>query len=134
MAASAASAPASATASLAGGGVDMLQYGASFALVIVLLVGLLWALKRLQRTQGLRRSEKRLQVMESMALGARHKVAIVRVDHREVLVGITATQITTLASWAQPLPSSPLPPTGTTAQDFQASLSQARAAFEKGRE
>lgn len=130
MAASAASAPATATASLAGGGVDLLQYGASFALVIALLVGLLWALKRLQRTQGLRRSEKRLQVVESMALGARHKVAIVRVDHREVLVGITATQITTLASWAQPQAGT----SAQTAQDFQASLTQARAAFEKGRE
>ena len=48
----AASAPASAatTGSLAPSGADLLQYGASFALVILLLVGLLWALKRLQGT------------------------------------------------------------------------------------
>ncbi len=129
MAASAASAPAAASMA-APGGVDLLQYGASFALVIALLLGLLWALKRLQRTQGLRRSEKRLQVVESMALGARHKVAIVRVDHREVLVGITATQITTLASWAQPAGSSPPP----SSENFMATMARARAGFEKGRE
>jgi len=125
-----ASAPASAAASLAPSGVDMLQYGASFALVVALLVGLLWALKRLQRGQGLRRHEKRLQVVESMALGARHKVALIRVDHREVLVGITASQINTLASWVQPAGA----PAPDAQAGFQASLSQARAAFEKGRD
>ncbi len=131
MAASAASAPASAVASQAPGGVDLLQYGASFALVIALLLGLLWALKRLQRSQGLRRTEKRLQVVESMALGARHKVAVIRVDHREVLVGITASQITTLASWVQPPASSQSP---QSSQDFLATMAQARAGFERGRE
>ncbi len=129
-----ASAPASAATALAHtapAGPDLLQVGGSFALVIVLLLGLLWWLKRLQRTRGFGRPEKRLQVVESMALGARHKVAIVRVDHREVLVGITPTQMTTLASWAQPQPAKG---TDAPAQDFHASLSQARAAFEKGRE
>jgi flagellar biosynthetic protein FliO len=127
----AASAPASATTtgSLAPSGADLLQYGTSFALVIVLLVGLLWALKRLQGARGIGRQEKRLQVVESMALGARHKVALIRVDHREVLVGITATQIQTLASWSQPQGQ------GADAHaHFQASMAQARAAFEKGRD
>lgn len=105
---------------------DLLPVGASLALVIALLLGLLWSLKRLQRTRGFGRSEKRLQVVESMALGARHKVAIIRVDHREVLVGITPTQMTTLASWAQPASAPPA--------DFQASMAQARAGFEKGRD
>lgn len=129
-----ASAPASAATALAHtapAGPDLLQVGGSFALVIVLLLGLLWWLKRLQRTRGFGRPEKRLQVVESMALGARHKVAIVRVDHREVLVGITATQITTLASWAQPQAARAAE---APAQDFNASLSEARAAFGKGRE
>lgn len=127
----AASAPASAatTGSLAPSGADLLQYGASFALVILLLVGLLWALKRLQGARGIGRQDKRLQVVESMALGARHKVALIRVDHREVLVGITATQIQTLASWAQPQTQAPDPHA-----NFQASMAQARAAFEKGRD
>jgi flagellar biosynthetic protein FliO len=92
-------------------------------------VGLLWALKRLQGARGIGRQEKRLQVVESMALGARHKVALIRVDHREVLVGITATQIQTLASWSQPQGQ------GADAHaHLQASMAQARAAFEKGRD
>ena len=97
---------------------ELLQYIASFALVIALLVGLLWALKRLQGAKAFARREQRLQVVESMSLGARHKVALVRCDHREVLVGITATQITTLASWA-------IAP-GDMPEDFRARFQQAR--------
>ena len=132
MAASApATAPASATTtgSLAPSGADLLQYGTSFALVILLLVGLLWALKRMQGARGVGRQEKRLQVVESMSLGARHKVALIRVDHREVLVGITATQIQTLASWTQVPTQVP-----DARSNFQANMAQARAAFEKGRD
>lgn len=126
---SAASAPA--TASTSSAVPDLLQVGVSFALVIILLLAVLWGLKRLQRTRGFGRQEKRLQVVESMAMGTRHKVAIIRVDHREVLVGITPTQITTLASWAQPA-SAQASAQGNS--DFQASMAQARAAFQKGRE
>lgn len=116
---------------------DLVQYGASFALVIALLVGLLWALKRLQRGRVFARREQRLQVVESMALGGRHKVALIRVDHREVLVGITATQINTLASWTQPAASSQAagPEAGADARTgFQADLARARSAFERNRE
>ena len=74
----------------------ILQYVASFALVVALLVGLLWALKRLQGAKAFARREQRLQVVESMSLGARHKVALVRCDHREVLVGITPSGFTLL--------------------------------------
>ncbi len=99
---------------------ELLQYGASFGLVIALLLGLLWALKRLQGAKAFARREQRLQVVESMSLGARHKVALVRCDHREVLVGITATQITTLASWAMA--------PGDMPDEFRARFQQARAA------
>ena len=75
------------------------QYIGSFALVVALLVGLLWALKRLQGSQAFARREQRLRVVESLSLGARMKVALVRVDGREVLVGVTPAQITPLGSW-----------------------------------
>jgi flagellar protein FliO/FliZ len=97
---------------------DGLQYLASFGLVIVLLVGLLWALKRLQGAKAFARREQRLQIVESLSLGTRHKVALIRCDHREVLVGITQTQITTLASWA-------LPP-GEVPEDVRARFSAAQ--------
>jgi flagellar biosynthetic protein FliO len=77
----------------------VLQYLASFALVVALLLGLLWSLTRLQGTRAFQRREQRLQVVESLALGARLKVALVRCDGRELLVGVTPTQISPLGSW-----------------------------------
>ncbi len=77
----------------------VLQYLASFALVVALLVGLLWSLKRLQGTRAFQRREQRLQVVESLALGARLKIALVRCDGRELLVGVTPTQVSPLGSW-----------------------------------
>ena len=73
---------------------DWLQYLLSFALVIGLMLALLWGLKKLQVGNGLsRRHQGRLQVVESVAIGPRQKIALVRVDNREVLVGVTAQQV-----------------------------------------
>jgi flagellar protein FliO/FliZ len=75
---------------------DWLQYALSFALVIGLLLGLLYALRKLQGGQAFGRKDQRLQVLESLSLGPRQKIALVRVDGLQVLLGITATQITAL--------------------------------------
>jgi len=76
---------------------DWLQYLLSFALVIGLLLGLLWALRKLQNGQGfVKRPQQRLQIVESLSLAPRQKIALVRLDGQEVLVGITAQSITVL--------------------------------------
>ncbi len=89
------------------------QYLGSFALVVALLVGLLWSLKRLQGAQAFARREQRLRVVESMAMGARLKIALVRCDGHELLVGVTPTQITQLGSWRAVDPAAP--PAGAAA-------------------
>jgi flagellar biosynthetic protein FliO len=88
----------------------VVQYLLSFALVVGLLLGLLWALKRLQLSPTFSRRDQRLRVVETLSLGARSKIALVRCDGREVLVGITPAQITPLGSWRAADPSAPLPP------------------------
>ena len=78
---------------------DMLRYAGSMVLVLSLLGGLLWALKRMQtgvRTGG---SLKQLQVIEAVSVGPRQKIALVRVGNRDVLVGISPAQITALGNW-----------------------------------
>ena len=90
---------------------DWLQYLLSFALVIGLLLAMLWTLRKLQGQQGLmRRSGSRLQVVESLSVAPRQKIAIVRVNNREMLVGLTPQQITPLG-W--------IDSTETTAVDAQ---------------
>jgi flagellar protein FliO/FliZ len=68
-------------------------------LVIVLLVAVLWVLRRLQGVkglQGLRPVARRLSVVEALTVGPRQKLAVVRLDDREVLVGITPSGFTLL--------------------------------------
>jgi flagellar protein FliO/FliZ len=91
---------------------SIVQYLLSFALVVGLLLGLLWAIKRLQLSSTFTRREQRLRVVETLALGARMKIALVRCDGREVLVGITPAQITPLGSWRAADAAAPMPPQG----------------------
>jgi flagellar protein FliO/FliZ len=81
------------------GWTDILQMLLSFGLVVVLLLVLLHFLKKMQQGQGFGRSERRMQVVETLGLGARQKVIITRVDDREFLLGVTATDITVLGQW-----------------------------------
>ena len=81
------------------GWADMLQMLLSFGLVVVLLLVLLYFLKKMQQGQGFGRSARRMQVVETLGLGARQKVVITRVDDREFLLGITATDISVLGQW-----------------------------------
>jgi flagellar biogenesis protein FliO len=40
-----------------------------------------------------------MRVVETLGLGARQKVIITRVDDREFLLGVTATEIAVLGQW-----------------------------------
>lgn len=78
---------------------DWASLAGNFLLVIVLLVAVLWALRRLQGIkglQGLRPVSRRLSVVEALTVGPRQKLAVVRLDDREVLVGITPNGFTLL--------------------------------------
>ena len=69
---------------------------ASFALVLVLLLGTLWVLRRIGAA-GLRpQSGRRLAIVESLWVGNRQRIVLLRVDDSEVLVGISAQGITRL--------------------------------------
>ena len=81
------------------GWTDILQMLLSFGFVVVLLLVLLHFLKKMQQGQGFGRSQRRMQVVETMGLGARQKVIITRVDDREFLLGVTATEIAVLGQW-----------------------------------
>ncbi len=79
---------------------DWLQYLFSFVFVIGLLLALLWTLRKLQNGSPLlRKNTQRLQTLETLSVGARQKIMLVRVDDREILVGVTAQQMTVLTPW-----------------------------------
>ena len=77
--------------------VDWTQYLLSFALVIGLLVGCLWMLRKMQSGGGLRqRGSARLKVVETLSIGPRQKISLIQLDGQDVLLGITAQSITAL--------------------------------------
>lgn len=76
---------------------NVLQYLLSFALVIGLLLGTLWALRKLQGGQGfIKRPHQRMQIIESLSVAPRQKIALVRIDGQDIVVGITPHQINIL--------------------------------------
>jgi flagellar protein FliO/FliZ len=69
-------------------------------LMLVLVLGsiplALWAVKRLQ-TLKLGAGVRELEVLAQLALGARERVLLVRVQERVLVLGVTAQQISLLA-------------------------------------
>ena len=79
---------------------DWLQYLFSFVFVIGLLLALLWTLRKLQNGQGLmRKHTQRLQTLETLSVGTRQKIMLIRVDDREILVGVSVQNMTVLSPW-----------------------------------
>ena len=78
--------------------------GAFFALLLVLglIVGLAWLLKRMPGS-GFRSSDS-LRVVASLPLGAKERAVVVEVGGRQLLLGVTAHGISTLHELPEPLP------------------------------
>ena len=79
---------------------EVLRMLGSMVVVIALLLAVLWSLKRMQNkmlTTG--QPGRRLNVLETLGVGTRQKIALVRVDEHEILISITPTQINTLGQW-----------------------------------
>lgn len=100
--------------------------GAFLALLLVLglIVGLGWLLKRLPGS-GFRQAEG-LRVVASINLGAKERAAVVQVGGEQLLLGIGAGGVRTLHVLPQPLPDAPTPqlPSLKTLPDFKQLLAQ----------
>ena len=81
------------------------QFLLSFALVIGLLLAALWGLKRIQKIPGgANRKDQQIEILESLSLGPRQKLLLVRVNNDQVLVGISAGQMQPLHASNSNLP------------------------------
>jgi flagellar protein FliO/FliZ len=78
---------------------DWLSFAASFAVVLGLLGLLLYTLKKMQSGSLLGLGQRRIRVLESMSVGPRQKIVLLRVKDQDILVGVTVQQMTTLASF-----------------------------------
>ncbi len=85
------------------------MFGAVFMLLLVLglIVGLGWLLKRLPG--GAFRPAEGLKVVASINVGAKERVLVVDVNGQQLLLGVTAGGISTLHQLPEPLPQTPPP-------------------------
>lgn len=85
----------------AGVSFDWFRYAGSLALVLLLLAGMLVLLRKLKGMQSAQQVAQRLQLLETISIGPRQKISLLRVGSVHVLIGATAGQITPLAQWPQ---------------------------------
>jgi len=85
------------------------MFGAVFALLMVLglIVGLGWLLKRMPGSSF--RSAEGLKIVANLPLGAKERVVVVEVNGQQLLLGVTAGGINTLHQLPEPLPPTPAP-------------------------
>ena len=78
----------------AGGGAlsDLLRLGMNLGIVLALLYGTLWLLRRLGPA-GLARHGRSIRVIESASLGQGRSLVVVEAGERRLLLGVTAQQI-----------------------------------------
>lgn len=88
-------------------------------LSLLLVVGLILAAAWVARRGGLLRNQnqQRIKILDNRRLGPRSDVALIRIDEREILIGITPQQISLLHTQASASPEA----------DFQTHLDQHRA-------
>lgn len=94
-----------ASAASAPGAGSLLATLFALAVVLGLVVGLGWLLKRLPG--GLAQHRSGLRVVASLAVGAKERVLVVEAGERQLLIGVTSQQISLLDTLAQPLPETP---------------------------
>ena len=85
--------------------------GAFFALLLVLglILGLAWLLKRMPGAGlGIRPSEQ-LRVVSMLSVGAKERVMVIEVGKEQLLIGVTAGGITALHTLPEPLVVAPAP-------------------------
>lgn len=79
--------------------IDWMRTAGSLLLVLALLGGMLWLLKRLKAMQEKSSGPRQMELIETLSVGVRQKIALVRVGTRQIVVGMTPGQFTALASW-----------------------------------
>jgi flagellar protein FliO/FliZ len=100
------------------GGDGLASLSLTSAVVVLLLWGALWALRRLRG--GAAWAARDCAILRSLALGPRERLLVVRVGTKHLVLGVGSAAVSLLCELEEPLP----PPTADNPR-FKAALSQA---------
>ena len=79
---------------------NWLYIAMNFAIVLALLGGVLYVLKRMQSGNLLGVSQRKIRIIEAISVAPRQKVVLLRVKDQDILVGVSPQQIDHLATFA----------------------------------
>ena len=71
----------------------------NFAIVLALLAGVLYVLKRMQSGNLLGMPTRKIKVIEMVSVAPRQKVVLLRVKDQDVLIGVSPQQINAIATF-----------------------------------
>ena len=78
---------------------NWLYIAMNFAIVLALLAGVLYVLKRMQSGNLLGMPTRKIKVIESVSVAPRQKVVLLRVKDQDVLIGVSPQQINAIATF-----------------------------------
>ncbi len=80
---------------------DLASFAVSMLIVVALIVGLGWLYSRLRFTGN--NKDRVISIVASRALGQKERLLLVQVADRQLLVGMTASQVQTLYVFDEPV-------------------------------
>jgi flagellar protein FliO/FliZ len=99
---------------------NWLYIAMNFAIVLALLIGVLYLLKRVQAGNLLGLPTRKIKVIEMVSVAPRQKVVLLRVKNQDVLIGVSPQQINAITTFplsADELSDEPTPATQTAADN-----------------
>lgn len=81
------------------GSTNWLYIAMNFAIVLALLAGVLYVLKRMQSGNLLGMPTRKIKVIEMVSVAPRQKVVLLRVKDQDVLIGVSPQQVNAIATF-----------------------------------
>ena len=120
-----------ATDSLPATGSVLMTVSGALALIILLMVVMAWAARRSGLARRLNDAQGNIILVANQSLGPRERLVLVDVGEQRLVLGVTASQITCLATQARP---ENAPQTSAPAATFPLMLEKLRQKYRPGGE
>lgn len=120
-----------ATDSLPATGSVLMTVSGALALIILLMVVMAWAARRSGLARRLNDAQGNMTLVATQSLGPRERLVLVDVGEQRLVLGVTASQITCLATQARP---ENAPQTSAPAATFPLMLEKLRQKYRSGGE
>lgn len=99
----------------------LVNVGGALVLILMIIAVFAWLARRTGFARNMPKSNQILAVVASHSLGQRERVVVIDMNDKRVLLGVTPTQISCLATFDKP-PDDDTTPAASVSGDFQTTL------------